>query len=389
MEEKLYQIFVGKKYQKLKKKVFSFPAFFFGALYFAYRKMIVKAFILSAILTLLDILTIKYATGGMLILTYLCIHISIGLYFPLWYRSFYTKSVKKIIEKNPNASDEDLTRIALNQGGTNVVLVILFFVLSILLSILFNSHINKPELPGTPIMDDYLPSDPHYVESSNNENYSNNASNTSNETNNELTGEANILTNQKVTGYASSMGEYFIYLLDFNSSDYSNTLRVGCDESTHATLSILKDYDEDVKVEVRVKRDENNISITSYRIFNAHTNDEIKDITDEDSLRTKLGLKVSGDYEETLILKANLNNAFGTPGAPAVGVENGNGYVEYTYSFEDENGNVFPLDYRIYNGTENKSEELIEGNKYKIKYTVEKGTFGYEFNLTSFELIEE
>ena len=178
-------------------------------------------------------------------------------------------------------------------------------------------------------------------------------------------------------------------LLDFNSSDYSNTLRVGCDESTHATLSILKDYDEDVKVEVRVKRDENNISITSYRIFNAHTNDEIKDITDEDSLRTKLGLKVSGDYEETLILKANLNNAFGTPGAPAVGVENGNGYVEYTYSFEDENGNVFPLDYRIYNGTENKSEELIEGNKYKIKYTVEKGTFGYEFNLTSFELIEE
>ena len=135
MEEKLKQIFVGKKYDKFKKKVFSLPAFFFGAIYFAYRKMVFKAFLVAVILTLLDTLTITYASGGMLILTWLCIHLSIGLYFPLWYKSFYTKSVRKIIEKNPNATEEDLTRIALNQGGTNFVLVILFAVLTTLLSI--------------------------------------------------------------------------------------------------------------------------------------------------------------------------------------------------------------------------------------------------------------
>mgnify|MGYP003292664288 CR=1 FL=1 len=112
MEEKLKQIFVGKKYDKFKKKVFSLPAFFFGAIYFAYRKMVFKAFLVAVILTLLDTLTKTYASGGMLILTWLCIHLSIGLYFPLWYKSFYTKSVRKIIEKNPNATEEDLTRIA-------------------------------------------------------------------------------------------------------------------------------------------------------------------------------------------------------------------------------------------------------------------------------------
>ena len=45
MEEKLKQIFVGKKYDKFKKKVFSLPAFFFGAIYFAYRKMVFKILI--------------------------------------------------------------------------------------------------------------------------------------------------------------------------------------------------------------------------------------------------------------------------------------------------------------------------------------------------------
>lgn len=79
---------------------------------------------------------------------------------------------------------------------------------------------------------------------------------------------------------------------------------------------------------------------------------------------------------------------FGTPGAPAVGIEDGNGFVEYTYSFEDEAGHELELEYRIYNGTTDNSKELIENNKYKIKYTVQKGTFGYEYKITSFELAE-
>lgn len=388
MEEKLKQIFVGKKYDKFRKKVFSLPAFFFGAIYFAYRKMVFKAFLVAVILTLLDTLTMTYASGGMLILTWLCIHLSIGLYFPLWYKSFYTKSVRKIIEKNPNATEEDLTRIALNQGGTNFVLVILFAVLTTLLSTLYNSHINKSELPSTPIVDNDYYFDETYEDNNDSASTDNTTEEPENTTNNNLTGEANILTNQKVIGYGSSMGSYEIYLLDFDSSDYTKKQRISCDEATYKTLSILKDYDDEVKVEVRVKRSDENISITSYKIINALTNEEITNITDEDSLRSALGLKTSGEYEEILTLTKNLNNAFGTPGAPAVGIEDGNGFVEYTYSFKDEADHELELEYRIYNGTTDNSKELLENNKYKIKYTVQKGTFGYEYKITSFELAE-
>lgn len=382
MEEKLNQVFVGSKYPKLKKKVFSFPAFLFGTLYFAYRKMVVKAFILAAILTLLDMLTAKYASGGMFILTYLCIHISIGLYFPLWYRSFYTKSVRKIIEKHPNASEDELIKIALNQGGTNKVLVVLFAIFVGLLSMLYNSHINKPNLPVIPNSNtSYY----NTVDIENNDlDYTDNFTTEEiEEDTNNLTGEVNLLTNQKVMGYGSSMGTYEIYFLDFDSNDYTKALRISCDEETYKTLSLLKNYSDSVKVEVRIEREEEKISLTSYKMINALTDEELTEITDEDSLRILLGLKTSGEYEEELTLKEDLSN-----GSPAIGFEDGNGFVEYSYSFEDEEGNTLPLDYKIYNGTVSNVEELIIENKYKVKYTVIKGTFGYEFNMTSFELIQ-
>ena len=74
--------------------------------------------------------------------------------------------------------------------------------------------------------------------------------------------------------------------------------------ATYKTLSILKVYDDEVKVEVRIKRSDDKISITSYKIINALTNKEITNITDEDSLRSALGLKTSGEYEEILTISS-------------------------------------------------------------------------------------
>lgn len=95
MLEKLKQIFVGKKYQKFEKKVFSFPAFLFGPIYLSYRKMLLIAVLLSIFMNIFNSILLKTLTGWLAILAYLCMNLSIGLYFPLWYKSFYNKSVKK------------------------------------------------------------------------------------------------------------------------------------------------------------------------------------------------------------------------------------------------------------------------------------------------------
>ena len=376
MDFKLRESFVGKNYTKFKKKVFSLPAFFFGALYFAYRKMLVHAIILSVLINLITALTLKFSTGGMTILIFVCINLSIGLYFPLLYRSYYQKTVKKLVEKNPSATEDQLCEAAHNIGGTSITLVLLFIVINAVLFTQFNSYINQTEYTNT-INTSETVIDTNQVE------------NTSTIKNEEAlpTGPATILKDQKITGYESDC----VYLLDFKSTNYDQAVKYSCNEDLINTLKIVFDYNDEIILEARTFDRNQEFLLTSFKLFNAKTGDEIKNITDENSLRIALDLKPTGTFEEILTLHKHplsLYNNQDTVGYKSVvnqGLESC--YTNYNLLFFDENNKAITIDYEVKNNETDRSIELIENQKYNVKYSVEKTLLTHEFTIIDFSII--
>ena len=151
----LVEIFIGAKYYNFKKGSFSWCAFFLGAIYIAYRKMI-SVSIIVYIINMIIMLIFKN-NSLIYIGVSLLFNIFLGLNFKKIYYEDSMEKVGKIKQQNKDLGYNQLTEIAKQKGGTNILYpIILVLAASIISAILYMAigitpqvktpHINMPNI---------------------------------------------------------------------------------------------------------------------------------------------------------------------------------------------------------------------------------------------------
>ena len=128
-DEDLIKAYIGKNYEKFKKNKFSLPTFFFGPLYFFYRKLY--------ILGLFWIIAIAIFWPNPIFL--IMITVALATTFSSIYVTEVKRQVKKIKQENKNLGDSDLLEKCSKKGGVNhlVFLVIIPIILVVIGTINF------------------------------------------------------------------------------------------------------------------------------------------------------------------------------------------------------------------------------------------------------------
>lgn len=123
-EEELIKEYVGKNYDKIKNTKFSCPTFFFGPIYFLYRKLYAYAFI-----WILAIMIFGLLFPGLFLLT----SIVIASTFPIIYLKTVKRKVLEIQTFNKNLPKDDIINLCRKKGGVNIIfpLLIIIFIISI------------------------------------------------------------------------------------------------------------------------------------------------------------------------------------------------------------------------------------------------------------------
>ncbi len=127
------QAFVGNKYEKLYNMKFSLLTFFFGEIYWAYRKMIVESIILMIIDLLIEVLILSLLPINISIIIYLIVSIILrilcSLAFGPLYRNFVDKSVIRIIDKDIIDSEADEITLCEKKGKPSIVFLIVVVII--------------------------------------------------------------------------------------------------------------------------------------------------------------------------------------------------------------------------------------------------------------------
>ncbi|GAB6072901.1 hypothetical protein JCM14244_12780 [Venenivibrio stagnispumantis] len=111
----------------------NWAAFFFGMLWFAYRKMYSIAIMIMAFLILLQIIQLKMNTPPLIVaLTNIFISIGFGMFGNYIYLDFVKNKIKEIKEKYP---DENLIIAEIGRnGGTSIISAIMFGLIYLILT---------------------------------------------------------------------------------------------------------------------------------------------------------------------------------------------------------------------------------------------------------------
>lgn len=120
-EYKYLSIFIGHNASKILNGKFSFPAFFFGPLYYLFRKMYVE----GTILLLLGLL-IAFIDSMSFMAVEICLSIYMGLTFNRHYLKFAQNKIKKVKIFSSSKDEAYLTYEISKKGGTNIVPVIIY-----------------------------------------------------------------------------------------------------------------------------------------------------------------------------------------------------------------------------------------------------------------------
>ena len=155
-EEELLSKFIGKNYEKITNKKFSFAAFFFGGFYLLYRKMYFLGFLLLLFFLILMPLY-PILTGILFFFLHLC--------FGFFVKKMYLTFAKKKIYNLKKDSKEQMEKECIKQGGTNrgaVFLGLIFqlligFILCYFLTMLGIRSISIPFLDRLPFFPDFFP----------------------------------------------------------------------------------------------------------------------------------------------------------------------------------------------------------------------------------------
>ena len=163
-DDSFRKAWMGKLYSKAQKRKFSIPAFFFGGLYFLFRKLYLIGIIILLITITLPTLAIvpmfseKFdiaallSSSSILSIVSLLLNILYGfLFYPLYKKHVENKSKKY---KNEAQNPSQLIDIASHKGGTSILAVIvswlgLGLLSGIMFSLLLAPIMNfKPQLPN-------------------------------------------------------------------------------------------------------------------------------------------------------------------------------------------------------------------------------------------------
>ena len=153
----LVQIYMGDKYYNFRKGSFSFCAFFFGPLYFLYRKLYAVAIIIFAMLggvsafftittqgrfdnirDFKELITIKGYNTYMIVyfVTLLAFYIFLGITFKKFYFNEVVERIGKIKQENPKLGYNQLTQLVKEKGGTNIIAPIIAILLPIAIGLI-------------------------------------------------------------------------------------------------------------------------------------------------------------------------------------------------------------------------------------------------------------
>lgn len=287
------------------------------------------------------------------IISILCIHIAIGLFFPLWYRTFYNNKVNSLLAKSVDKSEQDIINLAQKQGGTSIAYLIIFIIIN---SVLMN-YFNK-------------------IDIAKNENTNNMVSTTVEETSSEVEDDNfEVIEDAKITGYAGFINKYTVYIGKMDNPFEAT-------EEDAMLLSTLSDYKDQISINIYYTESTDSKKIEKYEIYNRATSKKLENIKTEEDLRKALGLYLEGKYEENF-------KFIEQSGMPGGGFIDNVSFTYYDYIFQSEDGKDFEFVYRIYKDTEDKSDILEEGENYKIKFNVQKSRIGdeYEYEITDMEKI--
>jgi len=118
--------FMGLNYDKLINSKFSWSTFFFGYIYFLYRKM----FIYGIILYVVELILLF---TNLFIFSFL-LRLLLAVLFPQIYSNFVGNKIKMIITNNPNKTKDELKQICSKTGDTSILMVVLGYVVAIVIS---------------------------------------------------------------------------------------------------------------------------------------------------------------------------------------------------------------------------------------------------------------
>ena len=125
-DEELLLAYIGNNAEKLLGKKFNFAAFFFSELYYFYRKMILKAFLLHVLYLGISLLCIiVFKSEIVLFIFALLFSILIGFATNDNYVDFAQKNIAKIRAENPNANKAQLIALCKKEGGGSILWIFL------------------------------------------------------------------------------------------------------------------------------------------------------------------------------------------------------------------------------------------------------------------------
>ena len=125
LDEKLLIAYIGNNYEKIIKEKFSFSMLFFSFFYTFYRKLFIPTTVFLLIFSIILNFLPDPAANFIFIVT--CI--IFGVYFNKLYVIYVKKKIEKIKINNPNADEYELINICKSNGGTSILLMIVYFIL--------------------------------------------------------------------------------------------------------------------------------------------------------------------------------------------------------------------------------------------------------------------
>lgn len=128
-EAKLLINYIGKNYQKILKRKFSFAAFFFGGLYLIYRKIYLLGMLLYFLpLFLLNLFSDNNIISIIIVIVDIVISAIIGMQFNKKYSEKAYNDCMDISEKYDYVSDETIVKLCRQKGGTSIGLTIVIII---------------------------------------------------------------------------------------------------------------------------------------------------------------------------------------------------------------------------------------------------------------------
>lgn len=154
--DELVQTYIGDKYYNFRKGKFSWCAFFFGPLYYLYRKLYAVGIILFLMIgginiffsyttqgrfdnikNITELLSVKGFSTYMIVytITMFILYLFMGLTFKKLYFNEVVERIGEIKQKNPDLGFNQLTQVVKEKGGTNILFAILIALPIVLLTI--------------------------------------------------------------------------------------------------------------------------------------------------------------------------------------------------------------------------------------------------------------